>query len=168
MSADPSRVVIEFEPEAAALVDRIKREQTAAQRAGDTTRLNTLRLLRAAIDNLAIARTDPKRPDYQRPITVGDLYTLVDQQRKAREEAATLYERGGRADRAAQERREGEILAEFRPAQMDRAAIAAAVQEVIAEVGPTFRAVMPRAAQTLRGRADGKVIQEVVRELTQG
>src|SRR4051812_44830486 len=82
------RIVIEFEPAAAELVDRVRREVTAAQKSGETTRLNTLRLLKAAIDNLSIARTDPKRSDYQKPVTAPDLYNIIDQQRKAREEAA--------------------------------------------------------------------------------
>lgn len=163
-----ARVVVDFEPAAAALADRVRRELTQAQRARDTTRLNTLRLLKAGIDKLAIDRTDKKRKDFKRPIAAADLYNLIDQQRKAREEAAALFEKGGRQDRADQERAEGAILAEFRPAQLDREAIATAVRAIIAETGPAFRAVMPRAAQTLRGQADGKLIQEVVRELTGG
>lgn len=168
MSDDVRRIVIAFEPAAAALAGRIRTEMTDAQRAHDATRLNTLRLLKAAIDKLAIDRTDEKRRDHGRPIAEADLHTLVDQQIKAREEAAGLYERGGRPDRAAQERAEAAILAAFRPAQLDRAGIVEAVRPLVAELGPNFRAVMPRAAQALRGRADGKLVQEVVRELTGG
>lgn len=167
MSDNVDRIVIEFDTAARTLTDRVRQELTQAQRAGDTTRLNTLRLLKAAIDNLAIARTDPKRNDYRRPIAAADLYNLIDQQRKARDEAAGIYEKVGRADRAAQERRESAILAEFRPAQLDRAAIEVKVREIISEFGPKFRTVMPRAAQALRGQAEGRLIQEVVRQLTE-
>jgi len=168
MSDEAERIVITFEPDADALNGRIRQSMTEAQRASASLRLNTLRLLKAAIDNLAIARTDPKRNDYQKAITAGDLYTLIDQQIKAREEAAGLYEKAGRTDRAAQERQEAGVLREFRPAQLDRAAIAEVVREIMVETGPTFKAVMPRAAQRLRGQAEGRLIQEVVRELTGG
>ncbi len=160
------RIVIPVEPGAAALRERIEADYRAAMRARDQVGISTTRLLRAAVQELLVGRTDRKRPDFGRPVTEGDLIGVVEKQAKQREEAAEAFEKGGRPERAAAERAEGAYLQRYLPQKLDREAIAAVVRRLVAELGPDFRKVMPAAARELKGKADGREIQEVVRQIT--
>ncbi len=97
-----------------------------------------------------------------------DLISVVDKEIRQRMESIDAFTRGGRPDLAEHERREVEILRPYLPDRMSREAIAAHVLALIGEVGRDFRAVMPRAAKELRGRADGSLVNAVVKELTSG
>jgi uncharacterized protein len=160
------RISIVVEPGAAALRERVERDYTDAMRRRDQAAVGTLRLIRAAFQDLAVARTDAKRSDFGRPLTEADLVAVLEKEFKKREEMIPVYEKAGRAERAAGERAEAAIIANYLPAKVDRAAIVEVVRRIVAEVGPDFRKVMPAAAKELRGKADGKAIQEVVKEMT--
>lgn len=83
---------------------------------------------------------------------------------KRRRESVEAFEKGGREARAAEERAEIKILEEFLPASVPPEEIRAAVREAIAggatDMGKVMGAVMPR----FKGRADGKVVNAIVRE----
>ena len=64
------------------------------------------------------------------------------------------------------ERAELATMEQYLPAMLSREEIRAAVDGIVAEVGRDFKKVMPLAAQALRGTADGKLVNEVVREAT--
>lgn len=160
------RINIAVEPGAAALRERVEKDYTDAMRRRDQAAVGTLRLIRAAFQELAVARTDAKRSDFGRPLTEADLVGALEKEIKKREEMIPVYEKAGRAERAAGERAEVEIISRYVPAKIDRAAIAEVVQRLVAELGPDFRKVMPAAAKELRGKADGKLVQEVVKDMT--
>jgi uncharacterized protein YqeY len=149
------------------LKDQLNQDLKDAMRARDETRLSAIRLLKAAITNLEIARTDSKNPDYGKPVTEGDLLRVVENQIKQRRESIELYQKGNRAELAAREQAEIEVLQKYMPQQMTRAEIRALVQQVMDELGTReFPKVMKESAARTRGRADGKQVNEVVRELT--
>ena len=83
---------------------------------------------------------------------------------KRRREAVEVYEKAGRADRAATETAEIKTLESFLPASIPPEEIRAAVREAIAagakDIGKVMGAVMP----SFKGRADGKVVNQIVRE----
>ena len=160
------RVVIEVEPGAAALRERIEADYREAMRARDQLAISTTRLLRASINDLLVARTDVDRDDYRRPLTESDVVVVVQKSVKQREESATAFDKGHRPELAEKERAEAAYLRRYLPALLDRAAIAEVASRIIAELGPDFRKVMPEAMKELRGKADGKLVQEVVKELT--
>jgi uncharacterized protein YqeY len=90
---------------------------------------------------------------------------------KRRREAAEAFQDAGRADQAAAERAEGDVLATYLPAQLDDGELAALVTAAIADTGATgqgamgqvMKAVTPKVA----GRAEGsRVAAEVRRQLT--
>ena len=137
-------------------------------RTKDQDRLRALRLLRAAIQNLEIARTDPKNAQHGTAITEEDLYGLIQKEVKQRQESIDQFRKGNREDLVAKEEDEIVVLRTYLPAQMSREEIATHVRGLIDEVGSDFKAVMPRAAREMRGRADGRTVNEVVRELTGG
>jgi uncharacterized protein YqeY len=149
------------------LREQVQSDLATSMRARDEDRTRTLRLLRAAIQNLEVARTDPKHGQHGQPVTEQDLLALVDRELKQRQDSIDAFRKGGREDLVAKEQAEVAILEGYRPDRMSRDEIAGHVRALIAEVGSDFKAVMPRAARELRGRADGREVNEVVRELTQ-
>jgi uncharacterized protein len=83
---------------------------------------------------------------------------------KRRKESIEAYDKGKRADLAARERAEVQMLEEFLPAGVPpeeiRAAVRAAIAEGATEMGPVMAKIMP----LFKGRADGKVVNQIVRE----
>ncbi len=149
------------------LQEQLNSDLKDAMRAKDQVRISAIRLLKAAISNVEFARTDPKNPDFGKPMTEGDLLRVVDNQIKQRREAIELYTKGNRPELAAQEQAEMAVLEKYMPAQLTRDEIKIQVERVIADLGTrAFPAVMKESATRLRGRADGKVVNEVVKELT--
>ncbi|HEX8958402.1 MAG TPA: GatB/YqeY domain-containing protein, partial [Solirubrobacterales bacterium] len=85
---------------------------------------------------------------------------------KQREESAAAFDKGKRPELAAKERAEAEYLRRYLPEMLGRDGIAEVARRLIAELGPDFRKVMPAAMKELRGKADGRLVQQVVKELT--
>ncbi len=138
-----------------------------ASREHDQARVSAIRMLRAAIQTLEIARTDPKDPKHGQPVTEADLVVTIQKEVSQRRETLDFARKGSRDDLAAQEEQAIAIMERYLPRALSREEIAAEVQPLIAEHGKDFRKVMPIASATFRGRADGKLVAEVVRELTQ-
>jgi uncharacterized protein YqeY len=136
-------------------------------RAHDEHRITAIRLTKAAISNLEFARTDPKNPDFSKPLTEGDLLRVVENQIKQRRESIELYTKGGRAELAAIEQAELAVLEKYLPQQLTREEIKAAVEKVIADLNTReFPKVMKESAARLKGRAHGRLVNQVVQELT--
>jgi uncharacterized protein YqeY len=149
------------------LKEQLDSDLKAAMRARDENRLTAIRMLKTAISYFEIARTDPKNKDYGKPVTEADLLGVVEKQIKQRREAIELYNRGNRPELAAKEAAEIETLQAYLPKQLSRDEIQAEVAKIIAESGTReFPKVMREAAARLKGRADGRTINEVVKEMT--
>ena len=149
------------------LKEQLEHDLHDAMRARADDRLRAIRMVKAAISNLEFARTDPKHPQHGQPVTEGDLLHAIEQQVKQRREAIKLYQKGNRADRVAEEEAEIRVLEKYLPQQLSREQIVAEVEQVLAELGTReFPQVMREAARRLKGRADGKLVNEVVRERT--
>ena len=147
---------------------QLRKDIIDAQKARDQTRLDTLRMALGAIHNLEVARTDRKNPEYGQPLTEADTMKVLEQEIKKRNQAIPLYEQGGRTELVQKERRELDILQAYVQAgQMSDDEIRAIVSQLVAEHGGEFRKVMPLASKETRGRADGKRVNTIVREMTQ-
>jgi uncharacterized protein len=149
------------------LKEQLAEDLKTAMRAKDEKRLGTIRMLKAAISNFELARTEPTNKDADKPITEADLLGVVDKQVKQRRESIELYEKGNRADLAAIEKAELIVLEAYLPKQLSRDEVKAEIEGIIAELGTKeFPKVMKQAAAKMKGRADGKMVNEVVKELT--
>ena len=149
------------------LKEQLDLDLREAMRGRQEDRVRAIRLLKAAITNLEIARTDPKNPQHGQPVAEGDLLRVVENQIKQRRESAELYRKGNRPELAEAEEAEIRALDKYMPQQMSREQVRGEVEKVIAELGTKeFPKVMRESATRLKGRADGKMINEVVRELT--
>ena len=152
--------------EASPLEERLRDDIKSAQRDRDQVRVDTLRLALNAFHQEEVARTDAKHSRHRQPLTELDRHSLVEKQMKQREEAAAIYRKAGRDELATKEEREASLLRAYLPAQMSDDELRALVAGLVAEQGKDFRKVMPIASRETKGRADGRRVQEIVRELT--
>lgn len=150
------------------------REQLAsdlkeAMRARDETRKRTLRSVIAAIKQ---AETQLDSAGQRVTLDDEDVLAILAKQAKQRQESIAEYGKAGREDLVAEEQAELEILEEYLPRQLSRDEIEVEARQAIAEVGATGRQdmgkVMRLLMDRLRGRADGKVVNQVVTELLAG
>lgn len=147
---------------------QLRKDITVAQKARDQSRLDTLRMALGAIHYLEVARTDRKNPEYGQPLTEADTLKVLEQEIKKRNQAIPLYKQGGRNDLVDKEQHELDILQAYVQAgQMSDDDIRTIVAHLIEENGKDFRKVMPLASKETRGRADGKRVNTIVREMTQ-
>jgi uncharacterized protein len=149
-----------------ALKEQLAADLKVAMKARDERRVSAIRMLRAAIENYEIARTDRKNPQYGKTIAEGDLVGVLQRELNQRREALQFAQQAGRQDLVDKERTEIGVLEAYLPPQLTRDEIQAEVEQLIADHGREFKKVMPLAAQAMRGRAEGRVVNEVVRELT--
>ena len=146
------------------LQEQISTDLKNAMKSGDKLRLETLRTLRAALLEKQIERRGggaTMSPDDE----TGVLLTAA----KRRKESIEQFARGGRQDLVDQESSELAIIQEYLPKQIGREEIQQIIQGIIMEAGAQsaadFGKVMPAAMKQLKGKADGKVVQELVKEL---
>lgn len=155
-----------------ALKEQLSGDLKNAMRSGDSRRRDVLRLLLTAISNTEIARVNVKAADAGRQeLADADVLDVIQKQAKQRRESIEEYRKAGRNDLAETEDAELAILTEYLPQQLSRDEIAAQVREIIDATGasgPGDKAkVMPQAVARMKGRADGRLINEVVMELLQ-
>jgi hypothetical protein len=135
----------------------------------DETRKRTIRSVIAAMKQ---AETELDSSGRRVSLSENDLLALVAKQAKQRQDSIAEYQKGGRQDLVAEEEAELAILQTYLPQQLGRAEIEAEARQVIDEVGATGPAdlgsVMKPLMGRLRGRADGKLVNEIVRELLVG
>jgi hypothetical protein len=142
------------------LKERITTDMTAAMKSKDASRLSTLRMVKAAVQNREIE----KGGELSDEELTKALQSLVKQRRDSVEQ----YEKAGRAELAEKERAEIAVIEEYLPRAASREEIERAVAEVIAETGASsmkeMGAVMKAAQARLAGRnADGRAVSEAVR-----
>ena len=150
-----------------ALKDQLDQDLKAAMRARDENRVSTIRMLKAAVSNFELARTDPNGKDAGKPITEADLLGVVERQIKQRRESIEMFQKGNRPELAAKEAAEMAVLEGYLPKQLTREEIKTEVQAIVAELDTReFPRIMREAAARLKGRADGRVVNQVVKEVT--
>ena len=144
------------------LKDQLSEDLKTAMRAKDETRISAIRMLKAAISYFEIARAKDAKP-----LTEADYLGVAEKQIKQRRDSIELYKQGNRPELAAKEEAEIAALEGYMPKQMSREQVKAKVQGIITALGTKeFPKVMKEAATKLKGRADGRMVNEVVKELT--
>ncbi|MDO8688452.1 MAG: GatB/YqeY domain-containing protein [Dehalococcoidia bacterium] len=143
------------------LQEKLAEDQTAAMRSGDRVRLGVIRLLRSAIHYAQVESGSPLDDDA--------VLSVIGKQVKQRRESIEEFGKGNRPDLVAKEQTELEILQTYMPPQASREDVLAIAREVIAETGARGKQdlgrVMPQMMSRLRGKADGRLISQVVQEL---
>lgn len=152
------------------LKEQIASDLKDAMKAGEAIRRDTLRSLLTAINNAEIAGVDISDESASRQgLSEESALAVVQRQAKQRRESIEEFRKANRTDLADKEAAELVVLEAYLPQQLGRDEIAAEVRAVIADTGATGPAdkakVMPAAIARLKGRADGRLINEVVTEL---
>jgi len=143
------------------LAEAIKADTIKAMKAKEKLRVDTLRMVTAAIQNKKIE----KREELSEDEVLSVLMTLS----KQRKDSIEQFTKGGRDDLADKETAELAIIQGYLPAQLGEDEVREVVKEVIAATGATspgdMGKVMGQVMGRLKGKADGKMINAMVREL---
>ena len=143
------------------LKEKLEADLRQAMKDRDNVKRSVLRLLLAAIKNAEIA----KRGSLDNP----DILGIVAREVKQRNESIEAFKQGDRQDLVAREEAEMTILKEYLPRQLSREEVIVEARQVIEEVGaqgPRDKGkVMSRIMAQLKGKADGREINEIVTEL---
>jgi len=148
------------------LKEQLRADLTTAMKARDETRTRTLRMALTAVSNEEVAG------DSARELSDEEVLKILGREAKRRREAATAFADAGRAEQAAAERAEEEVLSGYLPAQLGddelQAIVAAAIADTGASgpsaMGQVMKAVTPQVA----GRAEGSRVAALVRSMLSG
>lgn len=144
------------------LQQRVTDELKSSMMARQAVRTGTLRMLKAALGYAQIEKKTETLSDT-------DVMAVIQREAKKRRDSIEEFEKGGRAEMAANEKAELEVLSEFLPKALSPDELEALVRAVIAEVGATSKkdmgAVMKAAQAKVDGRADGKSVSALVSRL---
>jgi Uncharacterized conserved protein, COG1610 len=146
------------------LKEQIDADYKAAMKARDDLKVSVLRLLRSAIHNAEI--------DKQRALTDDEILGVIQSEVRKRRESIEAFQQGGRQDLVEREQAELAILESYLPKALTHEELEALVRETIREVGAlsvrdmgkVMSALMPK----VRGRADGREVSNLVRQILEG
>jgi len=143
------------------LQQKIEDDFKAAMKASNRLKVSALRMVKAAIKN--------KQIEKRAELSEDDILSVLSSLSKQRMESIEQFSKGGREDLAEKERQELAILQSYLPKQLTPEELDTIIIEAIQEssaqgikdMGKVMRLVMPR----VRGAADGKIVNQRVREL---
>ncbi len=127
----------------------------------DKLRLSTLRMIRAAMKNVEISKREK--------LTENEIVAIISNNLKKLEESLDIFIKGQRAELVDKTKKEIEIVKEYLPEQLSEEEVEKIVKETIIkfefkglqDIGPAMREIMPQ----LKGKADGKIVNKMVRDL---
>lgn len=142
------------------LEERLIEEMKEAMKANDKLRLSTIRMIRSSLKN--------KEIEVRKKLGDEDIMKVIQGMIRKGEESLEQFQAGGRADLVEKEQKEIEILKSYLPQPISREEIVKVIDETIKEtqasslkdLGKVMKSVMPK----LGGKADGKLINQLVRE----
>ena len=148
------------------LKEKLQNDLTSSMRARDEIRSSTIRMILTSIKNEEVAGKEA------RDLSDAEIITVLSREAKKRREAAEAFDQAGAKDRADQERAEGEIIAEYLPAQLSESEIKELIKAAIAETGANSPAQMGLVMKSLQpktaGKADGGLVSSLVKAALAG
>ena len=152
------------------LKDRIVADLTAAMKAKDADRLAVLRMLKARMMEAEVAQREKKGLGYV--LEDAEAQAVIAAYAKQRRDSIDAYRQGGRQDLAAKEESELALIQQYLPAQLSPEEIRAIVGDAIKESGAAsakdMGAVMKIVMTKVKGVSDGKVVNQIVRQMLGG
>ena len=144
------------------LEERINQDLKEAMKAKDDVALRGIRAIKAAI---LLEKTSGAKHDLSQDVEMKILQKLV----KQRRESLDIYEKNSREDLAKTEREEIAIIERYLPQQLSEAELRSEIQAIVTATGASsmkdMGKVMGMATKKLAGRADGKAVSDIVKEL---
>jgi len=147
------------------LEEKFLNDYKDAMKSRDSLKSSVLSCLRAEIMNAAIAKKKAKLED-------ADIISVIKKQIKQREDSIEQFTKGNRPELADKEKKELEILKVYLPAQMPEEEVKKVIEEVLASTGASgikdMGKVMKEVNTKLAGKADGKLVSDLVRQKLSG
>ncbi|GGA20446.1 GatB/YqeY domain-containing protein [Paenibacillus physcomitrellae] len=145
------------------LSERLNEDMKQAMRNQEKFKLTTIRMVRATIKNLEI--------DLKRTLNDDEVLDILSREIKQRKDALQDFIKAGREDLADNLNVEIDIIARYLPEQLTEEEIKVIVQQTIQETGASSKADMGKVMSALmpkvKGRADGKLVNQAVQQLLQ-
>ena len=135
------------------LRDEINNAVKEAMKAKNERKLSTLRMVNSTIKNADIEARGQGKP----PLSDADLLGVLQKMIKQRQEAAELYDKGGRAELAAQEREEIAVITSYLPKQMSDDEVKAAISAAITETSAAVMKDMGKVIGALKAKYTGQM-----------
>lgn len=143
------------------LLEQLDQDMKTALKNKEKTRLSVIRLLKAALKNEEIK--------LKRTLTEEEIVTVLSREMKQRKESLEEFTKAGRDDLIQQLKEEMEILQAYLPEQLSEDELKRLISQTIAETGASSMAdmgkVMGAIMPKVRGRADGALVNRLVREM---
>lgn len=143
------------------LEEKILNDYKEAMKNKDAIKISTLSFLRAAMQNLAIEKKKEKLDD-------PDVISIIKKQIKQRQDSIEQFKKGNRLDLADKETKELEILKVYLPKELTADEIKKIIEEAVVSTGAAgikdMGKVMKEVILKVAGRADGKLISDLVKE----
>ncbi len=148
------------------LKETLQSDLTEAIRSRDELTSGTIRMVLTAITNEEVSGKTA------RTLSDAEIITVLSRESKKRREAAEAFADAGRADRAAQEKSEGEVIARYLPEQLSEDEIKKLIADAIASSGAAGPAgmgvVMKLVSPQTAGKADGGMVSSLVKAALTG
>jgi uncharacterized protein YqeY len=142
------------------LYEQLTLNMKSAMKSGDRARVDVLRFVMAGIQG---AQKDKNVKEPGVALTDDEVVALLQKEAKRRREAIALFRQGNREDLAAKDEADLAIIMEYVPKELSRAEIEKVVEDLHTQGFVEFNTLMKEAMKALRGRADGKVVGEVIK-----
>ena len=141
--------------------EKLQGDLNTAIRGRDEVSSSTIRMLLTAITNEEVAGKE------KRELKDDEIITVLSREAKKRREAAEAFEAAGRADKAAAEKAEGEVIAKYLPEQLSEADVQKLIDEAIASTGAAGPSDMGKVMGAIKGKiagkADGAMVSNLVK-----
>lgn len=142
--------------------ENLRSDLTEAIRGRDEITSSTIRMVLTSITNEEVAGKEA------RVLSDDEIITVLSREAKKRREASEAFENAGRADKAALEKAEGEVIAKYLPTQLSVDEIKKLIADAVASTGAAGPAdmgkVMGAVKPLIAGKADGSIVSTLVKE----
>ena len=143
------------------LEDQIRNDMNGALKSGQKEKLSTLRT--------ALSQIKDERINKRKDLTDEDVIGVLMRAVKSRKDSIELYRKGGRQDLVDKETAEVELIQSYLPEQMPEDEVKKIIAEIVQSSGASdikdIGKVMGPAMARLKGKADGKLVQQIARSL---
>jgi len=147
------------------LIDTLQQDIQNSLKKGDSLRVSTLRMVLSAIRNAGIAKYGAQADE---SITEQDIQDVFKKQVKQHKESIEAYQKGNRQDLVTAEQQELDILNEFLPEELSDEAVKALLVPIVESGETNMGLLMKQGMSAVQGKADGKRVSSLLKELLQG
>ena len=145
-----------------ALFQKITEDMKTAMKSGDKARLEVLRFTLASLN---AAQKEKTLKDPQATLSDEEVVTILQKEAKKRKDSIELFKQGKRDDLVEKEEGGLKVIYEYLPAELSREEIVAMVKAAKASGASDFSSIMKEVMKLAKGRADGKTVGDVIRDV---